>query len=102
DAAMMARLTAAYPRAPAPDFVTGRTVLAGDLVHIKNISDEPGLLPFVHAVGERSALGVPMRRGGTVLGAMVLSRGLAGGFDDGEVALIRSFADQAAIALGST
>jgi GAF domain-containing protein len=101
DAAMMARLADAYPRSPAPDFIGGRAVLTGSLVHLHHVLDEPGLLPFVRAVGEETALGVPLCRAGQVIGAIVLSRSAAGGFDAAEVALVRAFADQAAIALSS-
>ena len=51
------------------------------------------------ALGYHSALFVPLLRGGQAIGCLAILRAAAGEFDDHEVALARTFADQAVIAI---
>jgi GAF domain-containing protein/CheY-like chemotaxis protein/tetratricopeptide (TPR) repeat protein len=50
-------------------------------------------------LGVRCSLAIPLLRDGEAIGALMLFRKRAGGFDDGEVALAESFRDQALIAV---
>jgi GAF domain-containing protein len=92
-------LRRAYPRPPAPDFITGRVVLSGELWHVRDLTIEAGLLEFTRVMGFHSALGVPLRRDGRSIGALVLARPAIGGFDDDAIALVQWFAEQAVIAI---
>src|SRR5262249_28161809 len=47
----------------------------------------------------RSLVGVPLVREGRAVGSMVVTRGTPGPFSDSEIALLRTFADQAVIAI---
>jgi signal transduction histidine kinase len=47
----------------------------------------------------RAILGVPMKRGGQVVGAIIVARAAVGLFGEHEVDLLRTFADQAVIAI---
>ena len=47
----------------------------------------------------RSALAVPMMRGGVAIGAVAFTRPEPGGYSDDEITLLETFADQAAIAV---
>ncbi|MFZ0323937.1 MAG: ATP-binding protein, partial [Actinomycetes bacterium] len=49
--------------------------------------------------GHQSALAVPMMRGGVAIGAVGFTREAPGGYGDDEIALLETFADQAAIAV---
>src|SRR5262249_58412831 len=49
--------------------------------------------------GFRSGLGVPMVRHGVVIGAIAVSRTAVGLFPDAQVELVKTFADQAVIAI---
>ena len=100
-AAESAMLRDSYPRPPSSDFISGRAVVSGELCHFQDVTTEPELARFAREMGFRSAMGVPLRRRAQTIGALVLSRVEAGGFDESEIALIRSFADQAVIALSS-
>src|SRR5262249_33168738 len=51
------------------------------------------------AGGWRSLLSVPMLRDGTPIGTISVTRGQAGRFSDAQVDLLRTFADQAVIAI---
>src|SRR5678815_4678206 len=49
--------------------------------------------------GFRAALGVPMLRDGRALGAISVGRSKVGPFSEHEISLLRTFADQAVIAI---
>ena len=83
--------------------LTGRAILGGDLVHIKDVDTEPGLSEQSRAVtrasGVRSVLIAPMQSMGVTTGALSVGRRPRGGFTEREVELLRTFADQAVIAM---
>jgi len=83
--------------------LTGRTILGGELVHIRDVDTEPGLSAQSRAItqksGVRAVLLAPMRSMGTTTGALSVARTEPGGFSEREVELIRTFADQAVIAM---
>ena len=89
------RLRQAFPRPPGQETMSGRTVLAGQVIHARDPST------FSINLGGKSACGVPLLWEGRVIGAIVLSRSEAGGFDDTQIALVQSFAEQAVIAIAS-
>ncbi len=80
----------------------GRAVLEGHTVRVPDILalDLPAWLREIAAAeNRRSSVGVPLRARGRLIGALSLARDLGGTFSDDELALIESFADQAAVAL---
>jgi GAF domain-containing protein len=83
--------------------LTGRTILSGELVHIKDLASEAGLSDVsreIHRLTEvRSVLIAPMQSMGATLGALSVARRSPGGFSERELELIRTFADQAVIAM---
>src|SRR5262249_54854066 len=54
---------------------------------------------YARAAGLHSVVSVPMLRYGEAIGAIALGRRESGGFTDGEIALLQTFADQAVIAI---
>jgi GAF domain-containing protein len=83
--------------------LSGRAILGGELVHIKDVDAEPGLAEHSRAItqksGVRSALVAPMFSMGSTIGALSVGRRAPGGFSEREVEMIRTFADQAVIGM---
>jgi len=87
-----------------PTSVIGRAFLQGGVVQVEDASLlDPAAYPDTAAMhqrhGFRTVLAVPMMRGGAAVGVIGLSRRDARAFSDREIELVRTFADQAVIAI---
>jgi GAF domain-containing protein len=86
--------------------VGGRSVLDGQTVHIADIQTEGGEFPITsenaRRQGYRTILSVPLMREGVAIGAIVLRRTETRLFSERQIALLQTFADQAAIAIENT
>jgi signal transduction histidine kinase/CheY-like chemotaxis protein/putative methionine-R-sulfoxide reductase with GAF domain len=85
--------------------MTGAAVLRGETIHIRDWDDESSAI-YADSPGRRmghqSALSVPMMRGGVAIGAVGFTREAPGGYTSDEIALLETFADQAAIAVDNS
>jgi len=80
---------------------SGRALVEGKVVHIPDVRSDPEYT-FTEAqrFGEfRSLLSVPMLKEGAPIGVLSLTRSEVRPFGDKEIALVSTFADQAAIAI---
>ena len=92
----------AFPRPAARDTMTGRSILDCTVMNLADILKSDfgeGTKERARRAGYRSALIVPMLRGGVPIGSLNIQRREVGAFPDSYVALLRTFADQAVIAI---
>src|SRR5262249_32253125 len=86
---------------PGRGTLVGRTVLDGRAVQIIDVLTDPEYT-WVQSLrfGEmRTALGVPLMREGVLVGVFALHRKEVRAFNDKQIALVATFADQAVIAI---
>jgi GAF domain-containing protein len=81
--------------------ITGRTALAGNVVHVSDILNDPDYVlgDAVKRSGARTMLGVPLLREGIPIGVIILNRRTVRRFTDRQIELATIFADQAVIAI---
>ena len=92
-----------WPRPPGPETVHGRAVLTGAVIHVHDVLADDAYAQssreVMRRLGSRSLLGVPLLHRGRAIGAITLGRMETGGFDGAQIDLVRSFAEQAVIAI---
>jgi signal transduction histidine kinase len=96
----LALVSRRFPMRPSRENVLGRVALERQVVNIPNVLDDPDYShEFAIAGGWRSLLGVPMLRDGELIGAIGVGRAATGAFPPQHIELLRTFADQAVIAV---
>jgi GAF domain-containing protein len=92
-----------FPRPAAEDTIAGRVILARRPYFVKDIQADdsvPALSrQMIEALGTRSQVTIPVLRAGESIGAITMGWAEPDAFDDQQVALLQTFADQAVIAI---
>jgi GAF domain-containing protein len=80
--------------------MAGRAILSRTVIQVEDALEDPEYAQDVaRAGGFRSMLAVPMMREGNPIGAIVVNRGQPGSFSVSQIDLLKTFADQAVIAV---
>jgi signal transduction histidine kinase len=92
---------ATYPMKPGRQALAARVVQEGVALQVPDVFADPdyGQGAAARTAGFRAIMGVPMLRDGQVIGTVVVARERAGSFPQSQVELLKTFADQAVIAI---
>jgi GAF domain-containing protein/DNA-binding response OmpR family regulator len=92
-----------YPRAPSRETQVTTAILDRTVVEVQDFENDPKVLApallLARALGYRSILVVPMLREANPIGAIAVARAAAGPFSVRHIELLKTFADQAVIAI---
>ena len=95
-------VAAHYPR-PLAGSVSEACILGGEVLHVPDTSTSVGLPDYVHAFvgdsGHFSLISAPLRWQGQGIGTLDIARSPPQPFSAADIAMLRSFADQAVIAI---
>ncbi len=83
--------------------IAGRVAGSGATVHVHDVTADPDYqyLSGVPQTNVRTALGVPLKQGGAVVGVLVLLKSTVEPFTARQIELVETFADQAVIAISN-
>jgi two-component system, NtrC family, sensor kinase len=96
----LAALQQLYPLVPDRGSLAGRAIMTRAVVQVEDVrKDAEYTLPIQTTAGYRSVVAVPMLREGMAIGAIVAAREHVAPFSAAQVELLKTFADQAVIAI---
>jgi len=92
-----------FPRPATQDTIAGQVILSKQPYFVKDIEEDASVPPLsrqmIESLQTRSQVTIPMMGAGEPIGAFTMGWAQPNGFDDQQVALLQTFADQAVIAI---
>ncbi|HSK28488.1 MAG TPA: GAF domain-containing protein, partial [Candidatus Limnocylindria bacterium] len=90
-----------FPTPPTLETAVGRAIMSREVIHIHDIEADPEyvFIPHQRQLSYRTVLAVPLLKEGNPIGALGMWRREVKPFTEKQVALIKTFADQAVIAI---
>ena len=89
-----------FPISPGRGSVTARAIMTRAVAHVADIGADPEFAhPSLPQQGFRATLSVPMILDGSAIGAITVTRHEAVPFSQAQIELLKTFADQAVIAI---
>jgi GAF domain-containing protein len=101
DSEALAAFRQSFPQPLDRSLVVGRAILERRIVHVQNVAADTALLQVVRDLGGTAIVAIPLLRDGGPIGAIALNGRQPGGFSESQIALLQTFAEQAAIAISS-
>ena len=92
-------LRAVFPLRPGRANATSRAIETGSVVEIPDVLEDPEFEVRAVVAGFRAALSVPLVREGAAIGTITVGAREPGPFGESRIALVKTFADQAVIAI---
>ena len=90
-----------FPMPPKRGSISMRAILDCEIMHIRDMWEVVDLLEDVQRLGHRSQVSLPLLRDGRAVGVITIAAHEPGGFSESQVALLKTFAEQAVIAITS-
>jgi GAF domain-containing protein/CheY-like chemotaxis protein len=101
DPTARAAYDAGWPRVPDRGSLSCRAILDGTIIHVRDMDAEPGVSAEVRALGNKTQVSIPLMRDGRAIGAITTSSPRVDGISDTQIELLKTFAEQAVIAIQS-